>query len=129
MRMSGFIIGGILGAAAAMYFSRNNRPTMLSNMNWDQAVDKAGQFVRTAKSMWDQGTTLSTNNGNANNSANNSNNNNNSNRSYNQSNSNDSDAKSTGDFDAVGKMIGQDAALQQQVNEIMKEDGGQRQTQ
>jgi gas vesicle protein len=53
MRMSGFIVGGLVGAAAAMYFSKNNRQSLTTAVNWDQAVDKAGKFVRSAKDMWD----------------------------------------------------------------------------
>lgn len=53
MRMRGFVVGGLVGAAVAMYFSKNNRPMLTSAINWNQAVDKAGQFVRSAKNMWD----------------------------------------------------------------------------
>lgn len=53
MRMSGFIVGGLVGAATAIYFSKNNRPMLATAINWDQAANKAGQFVRTAKNMWD----------------------------------------------------------------------------
>jgi len=53
VRMGGFIVGGLVGAAAAVYFSNNNRPKLMSAINWNQAVDKAGQFAQSAKSMWD----------------------------------------------------------------------------
>jgi hypothetical protein len=53
MRMSGFIIGGILGAAAATYWSRNKTPKMLTDVNWNQVVDKAGDMAKSAKNMWD----------------------------------------------------------------------------
>ncbi|MEX1030974.1 MAG: YtxH domain-containing protein [Paenibacillaceae bacterium] len=61
MRMSGFLVGGLVGAAAAMYFSKNNRPMLSSAINWDQAVNKAGQFVRSAKNMWDTTSIVQTN--------------------------------------------------------------------
>lgn len=53
MRMGGFIVGGLVGVAAAVYFSKNNRPKLMSAINWNQAVDKAGQFAQSAKNMWD----------------------------------------------------------------------------
>jgi len=53
VRMGGFIVGGLVGAAAAVYFSKNNRPKLMSAINWNQAVDKAGQFAQSAKNMWD----------------------------------------------------------------------------
>jgi gas vesicle protein len=53
MRMRGFLVGGLVGAAAAMYFSKNNRPNLTAAINWDQVIDKASQFVRSAKNMWD----------------------------------------------------------------------------
>lgn len=51
--MGGFIVGGLVGAAAAMYFSKNNRPNLAAAINWDQALDTAGKFVKSAKNMWD----------------------------------------------------------------------------
>ena len=57
MRMSGLLVGGIIGAAAAIYLSKNNRPMLNNAINWDQAVDKAGQLVRSAKNMWDSSST------------------------------------------------------------------------
>lgn len=52
MRMSGFLVGGMVGAAVALYMVRN-KPGMLAGLNWDKAVDKAGEFVHSAKAMWD----------------------------------------------------------------------------
>lgn len=52
MRMSGFLLGGIAGAAIALYVSRN-KPALLAGLNWDKAVDKAGKAVNSAKAMWD----------------------------------------------------------------------------
>lgn len=52
MRMGVFLLGGVVGAVAAVYLSRNN-PRLLSKMNIDQTIDKVGQFARTAKQMWD----------------------------------------------------------------------------
>jgi gas vesicle protein len=95
MRMSGFLVGGLVGAAAAIYFSRNNRPMLLSAVNWDQALDKAGQFVRTAKNVWDSGSTIQTNN--------------------------ISNTKSDADLDQVKNMVSKEPQLQHQVNEILKD--------
>lgn len=52
MRLSGFLLGGIAGAAVALYVSRN-KPAMLAGLNWDKALDKAGKAVHSAKAMWD----------------------------------------------------------------------------
>ncbi|MEX2416178.1 MAG: hypothetical protein WD424_08535 [Paenibacillaceae bacterium] len=60
MRMRGFLVGGLVGAAAAMYFSKNNRPMLTTAINWDQAVNKAGQFVRSARNMWDSTSIMQT---------------------------------------------------------------------
>ena len=64
MRLSGFIMGSIVGAAAAMYFSRSNQSKM-AKMNWDQVVNKAGEVAKTVKTMWDVGTTISMGNATA----------------------------------------------------------------
>jgi len=54
MRISGFIIGGIVGAVAATYWSRGGRmPKKLSDVNWNQVIDKAGDVAQSAKNMWD----------------------------------------------------------------------------
>lgn len=52
MRVSGFLLGGIAGAAIALYVSRN-KPALLAGLNWDKAADKAGKAVQSAKAMWD----------------------------------------------------------------------------
>ncbi len=49
MRMSSFLMGGIVGAAAVMYFSRNNRPMLFSAFN--QAAEKAGRFMNASTSI------------------------------------------------------------------------------
>ena len=101
MRMSGFIVGGILGAAAAIYFTKNNKPMMMSYVNWDQAVDKAGNIVRGAKTMWDTASEIKT-----------------------SSSDHSSSNKNTGkDLDKLEKIISKDESLSKHVNEIMKESG------
>jgi len=50
MRMSGFLLGGILGAVMALYVSRN-KPAMLAGVNWDKAIDKMGDMLRSIRSM------------------------------------------------------------------------------
>jgi len=100
MRMSGILLGGILGATAAILMTRNNRNMMLSNMNWDKAVDKAGQFARSAKSMWDSTSTITANNSNK-----------------------ASASQNVNELDTVGNILAKDAVLKQQVDEIMKESG------
>jgi len=99
MRMSGILLGGILGATAAILMTRNNR-NMSSNMNWNKAVDKAGQFARSAKSMWDSTATISAS-------------------SPNQA----TGSQNGNGLDTVGNIVAKDAALKQQVDEIMKESG------
>jgi hypothetical protein len=47
MRMSGLIVGGIIGAAAAMYLTRANRPMLMSNFS--QASQSVGKVVEAAK--------------------------------------------------------------------------------
>ena len=103
MRMSGFLVGGILGAAAAMYFSRNNKPMLLANVNWDQAVDKAGQFVRSAKTMWDTASIVTA--------------------------TSSSDKKSGPGLSKVEEIIHSDPTLSHQVDEIMKDSHKQTVTQ
>ena len=97
MRMSGFLIGGMLGAAAALYFTKN-KSMMMANVNWDQAVDKAGQFVKGAKSMWDTASIISaTGSG--------------------------SGSKGAGGLDKVEEIVRKDPELTHKVDEIMKESG------
>jgi hypothetical protein len=50
MRMSAFLLGGIVGAAMAMYVSRN-KSAMLAGVNWDKAIDKLGDMLRSIRSM------------------------------------------------------------------------------
>ena len=109
MRMSGFLFGGIVGAAAALYFSRNNRPMMLTNVNWDQAVDKAGQFVRSAKTMWDTATAIAPSVVSA--------------SSDTSSDTSHANGKSGAGLDKVEDIIKHDAALKQQVDEILMDSG------
>jgi thioredoxin reductase len=40
MRMSSFVVGGIVGAAAAIYMSRNNKPIMYSLSQAGESVNK-----------------------------------------------------------------------------------------
>ncbi|TLS53066.1 hypothetical protein FE782_06775 [Paenibacillus antri] len=52
MRMSGIVVGGLLGAAAAMYFSRNNRTFSFSGISsatqaLDSMVEKARSKMMT----------------------------------------------------------------------------------
>ncbi|HEY0826754.1 MAG TPA: hypothetical protein VGE40_01545 [Bacilli bacterium] len=47
MRIGGFLFGSLVGAAAVVYFSRNNKPTMASS--WSQAGDSINNLVDTAK--------------------------------------------------------------------------------
>ncbi len=54
MRISGFIIGGLVGAAAATYWARSGRTLKdLTDVNWNQIMDKAGDFAQSAKTMWE----------------------------------------------------------------------------
>lgn len=46
MRWTGFIVGGILGAAAAVYFNRQNKP-MLTNLS--QMSGNVNQMMKTAR--------------------------------------------------------------------------------
>lgn len=114
MRMSGFLIGGILGACAALYFSRNQKPMLLTNVDWDKAVDKAGQIVRSAKTMWDSASVItaageksSTSSGKA--------------LSGNTSSAKSSSSEAS--LHQVEQLVSKDAALKRQVDEIMKESG------
>jgi len=54
MRMSSFIIGGLVGAAAVVYFNRNNKPIMFSlsqaGESVNRMVDAAMNKVRENKS-------------------------------------------------------------------------------
>lgn len=47
MRIGGFLLGSMVGAAAVVYFSRNNKPTMASS--WSQAGDSINNLVDTAR--------------------------------------------------------------------------------
>lgn len=94
MRMSSFIAGGIMGAAAAMYLSRNNKPIMFS---LSQAGESVNRMMDTAmdrmKNMMD-------------------------NRSVGQS------TDSASGLDKVEKMTERDPQVKQQVDEILKENTG-----
>lgn len=47
LRMSGFVVGGLLGAAAAMYFNRTNRTFSFSSIsNAGQALDNVVEKAR-----------------------------------------------------------------------------------
>lgn len=48
MQMRGFLLGGLVGAAAALYVSRN-RPELLAGMNWDKTMARAGKWLRNPK--------------------------------------------------------------------------------
>lgn len=48
MRMRGFWLGGLLGAAAALYVSRN-RPAFLAGMKWGERMAKVGGWLRFRK--------------------------------------------------------------------------------
>ena len=50
MRMSGFLLGGFLGAALALYVSRN-KPALMAGVNWDKAIDRIGEMLRSIRSM------------------------------------------------------------------------------
>lgn len=104
MRISGFLIGGILGAWAAMYFTRNNKPMVLGNVDWDKAVDKAGQVVRSAKTMWDSASIITASG------------------STPAGTSNKASASEAG-LEQIEQIVSKDAELSNQVNEIMKESG------
>lgn len=47
MRMTTFIVGGIVGATAAMYFTRDNRQTFMKAMN--QAGNNMSKFMNQKK--------------------------------------------------------------------------------
>lgn len=97
MRMSSFIAGGIMGAAAAMYLSRNNKPIMFS---LSQASESVNRMMDTAmdrmKNMMD-------------------------NRSVGQS---GQSTDSASGLDKVEKMTERDPQVKQQVDEILKENTG-----
>ncbi len=50
-RMSGFWLGGLLGAAAAIYWSKSGK-SIMSGVNWDKTLNTAGKLARSAKDMW-----------------------------------------------------------------------------
>lgn len=100
MRMSGFLVGGLVGAAAAMYFSKNNRPMLTGAINWNQAVDKAGQFVRSTKNMWDTSSILQTSN---------------------QSNDTASEKSMGTNLDQIKNVVSKEPELQHEVNKILEE--------
>jgi hypothetical protein len=104
MRMSGFLIGGILGATAALYFTRGNR-AMMANMNWGKALDKAGTVAQTAKDMWNMATTIPTG----------------SSQTPSQSQKTKTDTASS--MQSVEQVLAKDAKLKQQVDDILKESG------
>ena len=52
MRMSAFIMGGIVGAAAALYFTRGNNRRWLSATNLNQVVDTAKNAIQQAAVDW-----------------------------------------------------------------------------
>jgi gas vesicle protein len=101
--MRGFLVGGLVGAAAAMYFSKNNRPMLTSAINWDQAVDKAGQFVRSAKNMWDTTSTVQT-----------------STRTNDNTN-----MESMENLEKMKSVVKNEPGLEHEVNEILEENGRQ----
>lgn len=100
MRMRGFLVGGLVGAAAAMYFSKNNRPMLTGAINWDQAVDKAGQFVRSAKNMWDTSSLLKTSN---------------------QSNDTSTEMSTGTNLDQIKNVVSKEPDLQREVDKILEE--------
>lgn len=104
-RMSGFWLGGLLGAAAAIYWSKNNKAIM-SGVNWDKTLNTAGKWARSAKDMW--GRTGSIDVGT-------------------QSADKDAAAIAADDKDdraALEQLIASDPELQQQVNELLRQSGG-----
>lgn len=62
MRMSGFLLGGMLGAAVALYVARN-KPGVLAGMDWNKAADKAAEWARSARAMWDAASVVRTSGG------------------------------------------------------------------
>jgi gas vesicle protein len=47
MRMGAFLFGGLIGAAAAMFMNRNNRPVMLTTLN--KATETVNSMVDRAR--------------------------------------------------------------------------------
>lgn len=95
MRMSSFIAGGIMGAAAAIYLSRNNKPIMFS---LSQAGESVNRMMDTAMSRMK-------------------------NMADNQP-VGQSAADSTGGLDKVEEMAEKDPQVKQQVDEILEENTG-----
>jgi gas vesicle protein len=93
MRMSGFVLGGILGAAAAMYFSKNNKPMMFTN--WNQAGQAVNKMMDTAKDKIMGVTGM----------------NNNNNTAFNEN----------PNLDRVEQIVHEDPQLKQEVDEILRE--------
>jgi hypothetical protein len=98
MRMSSFIMGGIAGAAAMVYFSRNNKPMVFDNLN--QVMG------RTKNTMMDFATSTM-------------------NRGMNMSselNKNTADQKKA-DLDKVEKIVNEDSEVKAEVDKILMKNG------
>lgn len=117
MRISGFLIGGILGAAAAMYLSRN-KPVVLAEMNWDKAVDKIARAVQSAKAMWDTATVIRNAESKEADGANGKT------GFSGQAAQAVLDGTGAKDKEEIGKLIRQDPEVSRQVEEILKENPG-----
>ncbi|WP_274364481.1 hypothetical protein [Paenibacillus thermotolerans] len=108
MRMTGFVVGGLLGAAAAMFFNRGNNKLSLATLG--NAGARLDQFIDTARSrMMDPdrrsyygGTTNSTMNASAGGTTNSTMN-----------------ASSGSGLGKVQQIVNQDPQLSKQVGEIL----------
>ncbi|HZG55451.1 hypothetical protein [Paenibacillus sp.] len=120
MRMSGIVIGGLLGAAAAMYFSRSNRQFSFSGMGsagqaLDSMVEKARSKMMTPdkRSYYGDNSTSgasSTQTGSSNMSS-----------MSGATTGASSTATASSGLDRVESIVKQDPMLKSQVNEILSE--------
>ncbi|MCL6460074.1 MAG: hypothetical protein K6T85_18940 [Gorillibacterium sp.] len=101
MRMSGFLIGGLVGAAAATYFSRGNK---ISGMMPNVAMSGIGTSVGKAMSAMITGSNKTQNNS----------------AQKNNQPSGNQDPRSLG-LDKVSELVSKDSFVKAQVNGILSE--------
>ena len=104
-RMSGFLLGGLMGAAAAVYWNKSGK-SLISGVNWDKTLTTAGKWASSAKGMWERTG---------------------SNGGMQPPKHNDAAAIASDDMDAkaaLEQIIASDPDLQRQVNDLLRQNGG-----
>lgn len=110
MRFSGFIVGGILGAAVALYYTSGaKKPMLLSGLNSDSMNKMFGNAKSKLNTIGSFAGSNAANHTNTTPSASKS----------------PADSSSSPDLKQVQQIVNEDPALKSKVNDIMEESGHQ----